>query len=81
VLSGSYQAAVALTGLNGAAANGTWRLFLEDQSLGGGQAVLNGWSVSFSPVPEPALTMVLTSLVLASVTIGVRIYWRRSQSL
>jgi len=43
--------------------------------------VLNGWSVSFSPVPEPALTMVLTSLVLASVTIGVRIYWRRSQSL
>jgi len=81
VLSGSYQAAVALTGLNGAAANGTWRLFLEDQSLGGGQAVLNGWSVNFSPVPEPALTMVLTSLVLASVTIGVQFHRRRQARL
>jgi len=67
--------------LNGAAANGTWRLFLEDQSLGGGQAVLNGWSVSFSPVPEPALTMVLTSLVLASVTVGVQFHRRRQARL
>lgn len=34
--------------------NGMWMLFVADLSGGGGQAVLQGWSLDITAVPEPA---------------------------
>ena len=49
-----YQAAGSLSGFNGLLADGTWTLFFADQTAGGGQAILNGWSLNITAVPEPA---------------------------
>ena len=54
VLNGTYQAAGALSGFNGSAADGTWTLFFADLGQGGGQPTLTGWSLDITAVPEPA---------------------------
>jgi len=53
VFSGNYQAAGTLANFNGSAADGTWTLFFTDESVGGGQATLTGWSLEITAVPEP----------------------------
>lgn len=50
----AYQAAGSLSGFNGSAADGTWTLFFADEVAGGGQPILNGWSLNITAVPEPA---------------------------
>ena len=51
------------TGLN---PNGTWTLFVADQSAGA-QSTLQSWSMTITGVPEPscALLLLTTSLLLA----------------
>ncbi len=53
VFSGAYQAAGTLGNINGSAADGTWTLFFADESAGGGQPTLTGWSLDITAVPEP----------------------------
>ena len=50
---GTYQAAGSLASFNGGAADGTWALYFADESAGGGQATLSGWSLDITAVPEP----------------------------
>ena len=52
--SGNYQAAGTLANFNGSVADGNWTLFFADETAGGGQAILNGWSLNITAVPEPA---------------------------
>jgi hypothetical protein len=47
---GSLAFGSAFDGLN---PNGTWTLFLADESAGGGQSQLVSWSLSINAVPEP----------------------------
>jgi hypothetical protein len=54
--------------------NGTWTLFFADVSAGGGQAVVNGWSLDITAVPEPVnVALGLFGVLFAGVT-AVR--WR-----
>ena len=53
VLSGSYNAAGTLVNFNGSVADGTWTLYFEDLSSGGGTSTLNSWSLNIEAVPEP----------------------------
>ena len=53
VFTGSYQAAGTLANFNGSSADGTWTLYFADESAGGGQATLSGWSLDITAVPEP----------------------------
>ena len=54
VFTGDFTAATALdSAFTGLTPNGTWHLYIEDQSLGGGSLVLNGWSLYITEVPEP----------------------------
>ncbi len=69
VVTGTYQAAGALSGFNGSAADGTWTLFFADLGQGGGQAELTGWSLDVTAVPEP-VNMALTVFGVASIGIG-----------
>ncbi len=67
VLTGTYQAAGALSGFSGSAADGTWTLFFADLGQGGGQPDLTGWSLDITAVPEPvevALAIFLGLLAL-----------------
>jgi hypothetical protein len=49
--------------------NGTWTLFFADVSAGGGQAVVNGWSLDITAVPEPVnVALGLFGVVFAGVT-------------
>ncbi len=43
-----------LASFNGGNPNGTWTLFFADLSGGGGQSIVNGWSLDITAVPEPA---------------------------
>ena len=52
VVMGNYQAIGQLSTFNGLSGNGTWSLFIADNEVGGGQAVLDGWSLDMVVVPE-----------------------------
>ena len=74
VLTGTYQAAGALSGFSGSAVDGTWTLFFADLGQGGGQPELTGWSLDITVVPEP-VNVALTFFGIASIGIGVvRVY-------
>jgi len=65
VLSGTYNAAGSLAGVNGSVADGTWTLYFADLSSGGGTSVLNSWSLGITPVPEPVnVALAMFGLVL-----------------
>ena len=65
VFAGTYQAAGALSGFDGSAADGTWTLFFADLASGGGQATLTGFNLDITAVPEPA------NVALAFFGVGV----------
>ena len=74
----AYQAAGSLSGFNGSTANGTWTLFLADETGGGGQAILNGWSLNITAVPEPA-NIALLIFGMGFVGFGITRYFRNSR--
>jgi len=74
VFSGIYQAADTLGALNGSLANGKWTLYCDDDVSGGGQRILNSWSLSIATVPEPA-NITLMSLGLGFM--GIIAFRRR----
>lgn len=74
VFSGTYQAAGTLGNINGSAADGTWTLFFADESAGGSQAMLTGWSLDITAVPEP-VNVAMAIFGLACMVVGcVRSY-------
>jgi len=52
-LTGDYHALGNFSDFNGGHANGTWTLFFQDLSPGGGATTLDGWSLDITAVPEP----------------------------
>ena len=80
VLSGSYNAAGALSGFGttgspGGPANGTWELFFADTTSGGGVSTLNSWSLDLTVVPEPVTTAL--AVFGGVVIIAGLIRWQR----
>ena len=74
VFSGTYQAAGTLGNINGSAADGTWTLFFADESAGGTQATLTGWSLDITAVPEP-INMSMAIFGVGCIVVGsVRSY-------
>ena len=73
-----YQAAGSLSGFNGSSADGAWTLFFADETAGGGQAILNGWSLNITAVPEPA-NMALVIFGMGFVGFGITRYFRNAR--
>jgi hypothetical protein len=44
-----------LSTFNGLSPNGEWTLFISDLSIGGGEALLQNWSLEIAAVPEPSV--------------------------
>ena len=70
LFSGTYQAAGTLANFNGSAADGTWTLFFADESAGGSQATLTGWSLDITAVPEP-VNMAVVIFCAGMVGVGI----------
>ena len=72
LFSGTYQPVTPFSTFKGQNGNGQWTLFVADLADGGGQPVLNQWSldISTAPVPEPGRAYALGVLVLAGVAWG-----------
>ena len=70
VLAGTYQAAGSLASFNGSAANGNWTLYFADESVGGGQATLTGWSLDITAVPEP-VNVAMATFAICMVVVSV----------
>lgn len=80
VFSGTFQAAGTLGTVSGSAADGTWTLYFADEVAGGGQPILNGWSLNITAVPEPT-NITLAILGMGFVGFGVMRYFRKSRKL
>ena len=76
--SGNYQAAGTLANFNGSVADGNWILFFADETAGGGQAILNGWSLNITAVPEPA-NIALVIFGMGFVGFGIIRYFRNAR--
>ena len=76
--SGNYQAAGTLANFNGSVADGNWTLFFADETAGGGQAILNGWSLNITAVPEPA-NIALVIFGMGFVGFGIIRYFRNAR--
>jgi hypothetical protein len=74
VLSGNYAPSGSFTAFDGGTANGTWTLFFQDLSQGGGASTLNGWSLDLTAVPEPTNVALGVFAALGGVVGLVR--WR-----
>jgi len=65
---GTYQAAGSLASIDGGAADGTWTLYFADESSGGGQSTLSGWSLDITAVPESVnVALILFGGLIVSV--------------
>ena len=78
VFSGTFQAAGTLGAVSGSAADGTWTLYFADVAAGGGQPILNGWSLNITAVPEPA-NLALIIFGVGMVGFGIIRYFRSSR--
>ena len=78
VFSGTYQAAGTLGAVSGSAADGTWTLYFADVAAGGGQPILNGWSLNITAVPEPT-NLALIIFGVGLVGFGIIRYFRSSR--
>ena len=76
--SGNDQAAGTLANFNGSVADGNWTLFFADETAGGGQAILNGWSLNITAVPEPA-NIALVIFGMGFVGFGIIRYFSNSR--
>ncbi len=75
VFSGTYQAAATLGNINGSAADGTWTLFFADEVSGGGQPILDGFSLGITAVPEQASVALLVFLGLVALHWCLGKFW------
>jgi len=78
VVTGTYQPVGSfstLTGLNG---DGNWTLFVADMSDGGGQAVLNNWSLDVAPAPEPGQVGAMGLLGLLGAAGWLHARWKKA---
>jgi subtilisin-like proprotein convertase family protein len=65
VLSGTYNAANSLAGINRSVADGNWTLYFADLSSGGGTSTLNSWFLGITAVPEPVnMALAVVGMVL-----------------
>ncbi len=78
VFSGTFQAAGTLGAVSGSAADGTWTLYFADVAAGGGQPILNGWSLNITAVPEPT-SLALMIFGAGLVGFGIIRYFRNSR--
>ncbi len=72
---GSGAFATAFNGLN---PNGTWTLFLADESAGGGTSTLVSWDLEVSAVPEPT-NVALGIFGVCAVAGRLRAGWKKSR--
>ena len=74
LFTGTYRPVVSFGTFTGSAAKGTWRLYIEDESGGGGTSTLNSWSVAITTaaVPEPDQVAAMGLLGFMGVVAVVR---------
>lgn len=62
---------------------GDWRLFVANQSVGGGQSTLGTWSLNFTTtaVPEPEQVVAISLLGLIGLMVGSYRNWGRALGL
>ena len=83
LLTGTYRPIVSLSIFDGRSANGEWTLFVADLSQGGGQAVLQNWSLNLTTtaaVPEPDQIAAMTLLGLTVLVAFTVRRWLRKLS-
>ena len=77
VVTGNYQAIGSLASFNGLPGNGTWNLYIADDLVGGGQPMLDSWSLDITAVPTPEPSQLLAGAVLVGGALGVGLLRRR----
>lgn len=80
--SGTYAAAGSLSGFSSSDPNGTWTLYFADTIAGGGDAMLNGWSLNLSTaaVPEPTTSALIVFGCFFGLVGAVRWCWCFNQA-
>ncbi len=71
-LTGTYQADQTLGTFNNSLANGTWEIYFASQESGGGNAVLNSFTLNIEIIPEPVNVALVSFLAAVLVWTGVR---------
>jgi len=65
-----------LASFNGANPNGTWTLFIADESAGN-TSTLNGWSLDITAVPEPVNVALAIFIGGLGALVVIRAWWRK----
>ena len=71
-LSGTYQADQALASFGSSSANGTWEIYFANLRSGGGDPVLNSFTLNIEVVPEPVNVALGVFVVALLILSGVR---------
>jgi len=75
---GSSSAPAALSVFNGTDPNGTWSLFVVDESTPDSGTISRGWTMNITTVPEPG-NLEFGALAVGCV-VGIRLWRRRERS-
>jgi hypothetical protein len=75
---GSSSAPAALSGFNGTDPNGTWNLFVVDESSPDSGTLARGWSMEITTVPEPG-NFEFAALAVGCVAV-IRMWRRRERN-
>ena len=76
ILMGTYQADQTLGTFNNSVADGTWTLYFADLASGGGNPVLNSFTLDISEVPEPVNVALGIFAAFALAALAARRRWR-----
>ncbi len=71
-LTGTYQAAQTLGTFGDSSANGTWQIYFANLASGGGDPVLNSFTLNIDVVPEPVTQALVICLALLLGWTGFR---------
>ena len=71
-LTGTYQADQTLGTFGNSSANGIWTIYFASQESGGGNAVLNSYTLNIEIIPEPVNVALVIFLVVLLVGTGFR---------
>ena len=77
LLTGTYQADQTLGTFGSSSANGTWGVYFASQESGGGDAVLNSFTLNIEIIPEPVNAALGIFLALAGAVMLAREAMRR----